>query len=98
MIRHSHPMPITGIVIPELAWASVELIQKHLRLIADQAHLLFYIANSFSCSGGRLGKPYFLNLTNSDVIFCFSKHGCKPADCPGASMWCMWPWAVSVCG
>lgn len=39
MVMHSHPMPIPGIVIPGLARESVQFIQKHLRLTADQAHL-----------------------------------------------------------
>lgn len=41
--RSCFPIPSIGILIPELALASPQFIQKH--LIADQAHLL--ISNSF---------------------------------------------------
>lgn len=60
MMMHSHPTPIIGIAILGLAQESVQLILKHLRLTADQAHVLFFIANS-SClthSWAWLGKPY----------------------------------------
>jgi len=38
MIVHSHSRSIIGIAIPELT----QLIQKHLRLTADQALLLLF--------------------------------------------------------
>lgn len=60
MMMHSHPMPITDIAIPEQAQECVQLIQKRLRLTADQAHSLFLIANS-ACPtrpSAWLGKPY----------------------------------------
>lgn len=41
---HSLPMPIRGLAIPEQAQECVQLIQKHLRLTADKAHLLFLIS------------------------------------------------------
>jgi len=43
---HLHPMPVRGMAIPE--FESVQFIQRPLRLTADQAHLLIFIANS-SC-------------------------------------------------
>lgn len=47
-MMHSHPMPIKSTVLSELAQESAQLIQKHLRLKDDQAHLLLFITNS-SC-------------------------------------------------
>lgn len=48
LMMHSHPMPIKSTVLSELAQESAQLIQKHLRLKDDQAHLLLFITNS-SC-------------------------------------------------
>lgn len=78
MVMHSHPSPPIGFLIPELARAIFQLIQKGLRLTAGQTHLLFLIANSSCLSHPRawLGKPYCLTSAASELTFCFRQRGC----------------------
>lgn len=78
----SHPIP--GIAVPELAPVRVQLVQKQLRLTADQAHLLFFIANS-SCLLAWMGKPDYLTLTALDLTFCISQYSCESVDYGGTS-------------
>lgn len=78
----SHPIP--GIAVPELAPDRVQLVQKQLRLTADQAHLLFFIANS-SCLLAWMGKPDYLTLTALDLTFCISQYSCQSVDYLGTS-------------
>jgi len=42
----SHHMPPANTLILELVQMSIQLIQKHLKLAADQTHLFFFAANS----------------------------------------------------
>lgn len=39
----SHPMLIIDTAVPGLAQESVHLVQKHLKLTADQTHLFLFI-------------------------------------------------------
>lgn len=55
---YSCPMHIIVTAILQLAQEIVQLIQKHLRLTADQAHLFFLIVDC-SCP---MAQPYSLTL------------------------------------
>lgn len=73
MTLHTHPISTPGILIPELAQKSVQVIQKHLRLTAVRA--------SSCCpahSQEQLGKPYCLTLAGSALPCCCSLEGCEP--------------------
>lgn len=86
MVTLSHPVSVTHIWIsvPGLAQESVQLIQNHLGLTADQFHLLFLVVNS--SNSPLLGNPCCLTLAGSDLTFCLSQHGCESADCLGINL------------
>lgn len=47
MMMHLYPMPIRDTGIPWFKRENVKMIQKHLRLTTDQAHVLFIANSSF---------------------------------------------------
>lgn len=58
LVMYSCPMHIIVTAVLQLAQEIVQLIQKHLRLTADQAHLFFLIVDC-SCP---MAQPYSLTL------------------------------------
>lgn len=63
---HSCSMNIIVTAILQLAQEIVQLIQKHLRLIADQAHLFFLIVNC-SCPTHH-GSTLLFNPLHGKVL------------------------------
>jgi len=72
MFKHFHPMSIIDTAFPKMAWDSVQSIQKHLRLTADQAHLLFYMANSSSYISSVVSQKYYAPPSKCHHFFLYA--------------------------
>ena len=86
MLVHPCPVAITSTTIPEVARASGRLIQEHLRLTADQAHLSSLIANSSHLAHPRHpGTTLLFNPCSFTSDLLLQQHGCESMDCLGTS-------------
>lgn len=88
MLKHSHPMSIIGIAFLKMAGDSVQLIQKHLRFIADQSYLLLFMALSWLTDSpiGMAGQTLLFSPCSfgSDLLQPAWMWVSRPLSCMGA--------------